>query len=70
METPANSDEKCIGSTCAESGSTIELLMSIVNSAAHVVSCKDSKLSTDSCRENKSWKGSPGASHCTEASKR
>lgn len=67
---PCHSDEKCIGTTCAESGSTIEPLTSIVNSAAHVVSSKDSKLSTDSCRENKSWKGSPGASHCTEASKR
>lgn len=67
---PCHSDEKCIGSTCAESGSTFEPLKSVVNSAVHVVSCKDSKLSTESCRENKNWKGSPGASHCTEASKR
>lgn len=67
---PCQSDEKCIVCTCADSGSTFEPLTSIVNSAVHVVSCKDSKLSTDSCRENKSWKGSPGASHYTEASER
>lgn len=67
---PCQSDEICIGSTCTDSDSPFKPPMSIMNSAVHTVSCKDNKPSMDSHRENKSWKGSPGASHYTEASKR
>lgn len=67
---PCQSDEICIGPTCADSDSPFEPPTSIMNSAVHMVSCKDDKLSTGSCRGNKSRKGSLGASHYMEASKR
>lgn len=66
---PCQSDEICISSTCADSNSPFEPPVSIMDYAVRMVSCKDDKLSTDSCRENKSQKGSPGASYYTEASK-
>lgn len=67
---PCQSDEICIGPTCTGSDSPFKPPVSIMNSAVHMVSCKDNKPSMDSHRENKSWKGSPGASHYPEASKR
>lgn len=67
---PCQSAEICIGCTCTDSDSPCEPPVSIMNSAVHMVSCKDDKLSTDSCRENRSWKASPGASHYTETWKK
>lgn len=69
IEDPCWSDEICISFTCADSDSCFEPPVSVVNSAVHTVSCKANKLSTESHRENRSWEGSPGASHYTEASK-
>lgn len=67
---PCQSDEICMGSICTDSDSPFKPPVSVMNSVAHMASCKDDKLSMDSHRENKSQKGSPGASYYTEASKR